>query len=192
MRRYSKSAAVLLALAALAPAVGCNFHFGRAAAGGQAAPPLLTEKTVHAKGNGPSTPEQDAILNVLQADRDQFKAGYDALRADSQPSALCKMIAKYQEHLEKTEAAGCPSQFRSARDRHAAAWQQLHDALSRLPDAYEGGEFMDALQALFHNSPVRGRSLGGDVIAAVEQVNGTYDEVYASAAGYGLAVETAH
>ena len=175
---------VLVVLALLIPVAGCDF-------GGDSeekTPPLLKEKTVGKKGTGPSTTEQDAILRVLEANKEQFKGGFDGMRAQAQPTAVKKMLAPYLTHLAQVDMSGCPDEFKSAHTRHAKAWHQFDIALGRLPDAYTGTEFMDSLYALFAGNKTRGRALGGDVIAAVERVTTTDAEVYTAAANYGLEV----
>lgn len=174
----------LVVVAALLPVAGCDF-------GGDSeekTPPLLKEKTVSKKGNGPTTSEQDAIMRVLDANKEQFKGGFTGMRAQSQPSAVKKMLAPYLMHLAQADMNGCPDEFKSAHTRHAKAWHQFDIALGRLPDAYNNTEFMDSLYALFAGNKTKGRALGGDIIAAVDRVMTTEAEVYTAATNYGLIV----
>lgn len=175
---------VLVVLGLLIPVAGCDFVGGSE----EKTPPLLKEKSVSKKGSGPSTTEQDAILRVLDSNKEQFKGGFNEMRAQSQPSAVKKMMAPYLKHMAEVDLNGCPDEFKSAHTRHAKAWYQLDAALGRLPDAYNGTEFMDSLYALFAGNKTRGRSLGGDVIAAVERVTTTEAELFTSATNYGLEV----
>lgn len=152
----------------------------------KAAKPWFDEKKHHRKGEGPSTPQQDAILKVLDEDRQHFKTGFETLQADSQPSNVSKMIADYLSHRDQADLAPCPSEFVAAHQRHTKAWRQLQTALARLPDAYEGLEFMDALFGLFHGDSTKGRPLGGDVIQAVKKINQAFAEEYTAAEVYGI------
>lgn len=179
---------VLTAL--LATAGGCKrLSLGTGHGGGRTVGPLLPDRTARAKGDGPSTPEQDAVLRVLDENKQHFKAGFDALAVDAQPSAVSKMLATYVAQVEKIDLAGCPAEFQAAVGRHAKAWKQLHATLTRLPDAYDDADFTSALYGLFGGSEARGRVLGGDVIQAVKKVNSTYTELYNCAEGYGIEVD---
>jgi len=189
MRILQAFALTVAALAAFLPAVGCS-RGGATSPSERKASPWLSEKTAKAKGNGPTTPEQDAILRVFDADQNEFKGGFDSMKANSQPSAVRAMVGKYADHLDKVDVVGCPAEFAAAHARHAKAWHQLQSSILRLPDAYEGDEFMNSLYSLFHNDGSNGRSLGGDVIQAVKKVNATYAEIYASGENYGLSFET--
>jgi hypothetical protein len=175
---------VLVVAALLIPTTGCNFG----GEGEEKAPPLLKEKSVTRKGSDPATTEQEAILRVLDADKEQFRGGFDGLKPNAQPSAVKKMLAPYLKHMAEVDLTGCPDEFKSAHIRHAKAWYQLDAALGRLPDAYKQSEFMESLYALFAGNKTRGRSLGGDIIAAVERVLVTEGEVYSAASNYGLEV----
>ncbi len=174
----------LVALAFVVPVAGCDFGAG----GEEKAPPLLKEKTVNKKEGGESTTEQEAILRVLSANKEQFRGGFEGMKPQAQPSAVRKMLAPYLTHLASADLSGCPDEFKSAHTRHAKAWHQFDAALGRLPDAYTGSEFMESLYALFASNKTKGRALGGDVIAAVERVTSTDAEVYTAAANYGLEV----
>ena len=78
----------------------------------------------------------------------------------------------------------------AAHQRHAKAWRTLQAAINRLPDAYQGDEFMNSLYSLFHDDGKNGRTLGGDVIKTVQRVNESYAEVYTSAESYGIAFDS--
>jgi hypothetical protein len=188
MRRHLKSIVFALVAAPLVAATGCDRF--QAPTGARPGPgSLLPEKFAKRNADGSSTPGQDAIVRVLEADREQFHVHFDVLDAGAQPSAVSKCIAAYVQHLEKSDATGAPYEFREARTRHAKAWSQLKTILERHPDSYDDVEFLDALIALFHGEKVRGRKLGGDIIDAVTHVTETYVEVFAKAEGYGVAVE---
>lgn len=176
---------LLPAVALLVPAAGC---FKKAEAS-RAVAPFLPTKTVKPKGTGPSTPEQDALIRVLDADKAAIKAGFDTLAVDSQPSAFVKMMDGFDGHFDKTDTAGCPTEFKAARTRYAKGWGRLRAVLEKFPDAYEDVEFMDAMGALFRNDRAKGRKLGGEVMDAVQALNGAYAEVYTSAEGYGIEVD---
>jgi hypothetical protein len=176
---------VLVVVALLLPAAGCDF--GKESE--ETTPPLLKAKTVSKKGGEPAAPEQDAILRVLDADKEQFKSGFTGLKPNAQPSAVKKMLAPYLTHLAQVDLTGCPTEFKIAHVRYAKAWHQFDDALGRLPDAYARTEFLDSLYALFASNKTRGRALGGDIIAAVERVTATDAELHAAAANSGLDVK---
>lgn len=129
-------------------------------------------------------------MRVLDADQNQFKGGFDAMKPNSQPSAVKAMVAAYAEQLEKVDLNGCPGEFAAAHQRHAKAWRMLQAAINRLPDAYQGDEFMNSLYSLFHDDGKNGRTLGGDVIKTVQRVNESYAEVYTSAESYGIAFDS--
>lgn len=172
-------------LAALVPLAGCM----KSKAASKTVTPFLPTKTAKPKGNGPSTPEQDAIIRVLEADKAAVKSGFEKLEVDSQPSAFVKMATGFEEHFDKTDSAGLPAEFRAARSRYWRAWGRLHEALTKFPDSYEDVEFMDAIGALFRNERAKGRKLGGQVMDAVDLLNQTYLEMYTSAEGYGVEVD---
>jgi len=187
MRILHAIALSVLALATVLPAIGCGR--GRSTATPEPkAPPWLAEKT--AKPRDQSNPQQEAIMRVLEADQAHFKGGFDAMLPTSQPSAVKVMILSYVDHLEKVDMSGCPIEFIAAHNRHMKGWRLLHAAINRLPDAYQGEEFMNSLYSLFHENGKNGQSLGGDVIQTVKRVNSTYVELYTSAEGYGLSFET--
>lgn len=175
-----------LAVAALAPLTGC---LKGKAQGPRTVGTLLPSKTAKAKGNGPVTPEQDAVLRVLEWDKEAFKAGFDSLQVDSQPSAFVKMMAEFDDRFHKADLACCPAEFRAARSRYIKSWEKLRAVLGKFPDAYEDVEFMDAIGALFRHDRAKGRKLGGEVMDAVEQLHAAYAEMYTSAEGYGIDVD---
>lgn len=188
MRRH------LLCLAALCTlgAVGCSGGLRLPGMGGPANPqsePLLAPKTAQAK-DGPTTPEQDAVLRVLEELKTATKTGFDGLKLDAQPSTVTRMAQTVVAALEKAPMTGCPNEFQTAYQKHLKAWKGFATAVGRLPDgAYPAGEFMDSLHGLFKNDPNRGKVLGGDVVTAVKKVNTTYSELYTVAGGYGIVAE---
>lgn len=184
MRRRLKVLTPAL-IAALFPLTGCF----QTKAAPKSVPSFLPLKTAKPKDGSPSTPEQDAILRVLEADKTAVKAGFDKLEVDSQPSAFVKMAAGFGEHFEKTDTAGLPAEFKAARTRYWKGWEELREALVKFPDSFEDVEFVDAMGALFRNERAKGRKLGGEVMDAVDHVNRAYVEMYTSAESYGVEVE---
>ena len=188
MRRHLKLLVFALVAGPVVTAVGCDRF--QASAGGQTGPSaLLPDKTAKRKSDGSSTPGQEAIVRVLETDKEQFTAGYNTLQTSSQPSEVGKFIGSYVAHLEQSDAGGCPFEFREARKRHAQAWALLKTVIERHPDAYDDVEFMDSLGHLFRGEKTRGRKLGGDVIDAVARVIETHGELYKLAEGYGVEIE---
>ena len=154
------------------------------------AEPLLTPKNVQARGDGPTTPDQDAVLRVLEELKTATKTGFDGLKLDAQPSTVTKMAQTVTAAMDKVSMTGCPNEFQTAFQKHIRAWKGFATAAGRLPDgAYPDVEFMDSLYGLFKNDPTRGKVLGGDVVSAVKKVNTTYNELYAVATGYGIVIE---
>lgn len=152
-----------------------------------AAEPLLAPKNSQKKSDSPSTPEQDAVLRVLEELKTATKTGFDGLRIDAQPSVVTKMAQTVVGTMEKTDMSGCPTEFQHAFQKHQKAWKGFVTAVGRLPDgAYPDVEFMDSLYGLFKNDPQRGKVLGGDVVAAVRKVNASYNELFTVAEGYGI------
>jgi hypothetical protein len=186
MRRHLKFLLTALLVAALVPLAGCLK--GKPAS--KSVAPFLPTKTAKPKAGTPSTPEQDAIVRVLEADKAAIKSGFDKLEVDSQPSAFVTMTAGFEDHFEKTDTAGLPAEFKAARSRYWKAWGRLHESLMKFPDSYEDVEFMDAIGALFRSERAKGRKLGGQVMDAVELLNQTYVEMYTSAEGYGVEVDS--
>jgi hypothetical protein len=185
MYRHLKFVLPALLLAALVPLAGCAKSKGAS----KSVAPFLPAKTVKPKGTGPTTPEQDALIRVLEADKAAIKAGFDKLEVDSQPSAFVRMMAGFDDHFDKTDTAGLPAEFKAARSRYWKAWGRLQEVLVKFPDSYDDVEFMDAIGALFHHERAKGRKLGGEVMDAVEYLNRAYVEMYTSAEGYGVEVD---
>lgn len=185
----------LLALVAVSVlgSVGCSggLRFPWSGGGGRgAAEPLLLPKNAQKRPDSQSTPDQDAVLRVLEELKTASKTGFDGLRIDAQPSAVTKMAQAVVGTMDKTDLGGCPTEFLHAFQKHHKAWKGFVAAVGRLPDgAYEDVEFMDSLYGLFRNDPHRGKVLGGDVVAAVKKVNVSYNELYAVAEGYGITAE---
>jgi hypothetical protein len=184
MRRHLKILLAALLFAALVPLAGCM----KSKAASRSVQPFLPAKTAKAKEGSPSTPEQDAIIRVLEADRAVVKGGFDKLEVDSQPSAFVKMMAGFDEHYEKTDTAGLPAEFKAARSRYWKAWGRLQETLTKFPDSFDDVEFMDAMGSLFRNERAKGRKLGGEVMDVVDLLNQVYVEMYTSAEGYGVEV----
>ena len=184
MFRYRPLAVLPFAVAALLPA-GCGQPEVVAK---PTVAPLLPDKLVRVKWDATPTPSQEAVLQALEADRTQFHAAFEPLQLTDQPSAVARCIAAYVKHLDGFDQSGCPTEFRNARTKYAAAWGKLQTALGRHADAFGGSEVVDALSALFRGNPAAGKVLGGDVIEAVKQVKDAFSAVHKSAMTYGLDV----
>jgi hypothetical protein len=181
----------LLVILPVAAAVGCGYGFnpGRGATppGKRPVEPLLAAPAAQAKADG--TAEQAAILAALELLKAKSKDGYDGLKADAQPSTVKQIAGDVAAAMKGHDLGVAPGEFKTVWERHRKAWKALHTAVSRLPDAYEGTEFTDALTGLFKNDPTRGRSLGGDMVDAVRAVAKSHEDLYASAENYGLQIE---
>jgi len=147
--------------------------------------PFLNDGVVKKK-EGIHGPEAEGMLNILTENRTLFRARFETLTADSQPAEVVKAFRGYVAELEKLDAKPCPVEFRATWTRYLKAWRELNNTLGRLPNAYEDVEFLDALQYLFRGNTDKGRKLGGDVMAAVKQVNKSHQQVYAAADNYGI------
>src|SRR6266542_5120801 len=97
-----------LAVAALLPLTGC---LKGKAQGPRTVGPLLPSKSAKAKGNGPVTPEQDAVLRVLEWDKEALKAGFDSLEVDSQPSAFGKRMDGFDYRFRLSDLTCCAGEF---------------------------------------------------------------------------------
>lgn len=179
-----RRAVTIVAGVALTHVVGCGFFSSGKDSDRPA--PWFAERRFERRESNSSTPEQDAIIRVLDGNQEHLTTAFAALARTSQPSAVAVLAREYADHISAGDLAGCPAEFRAAVGRHAQAWKQLAATLARFPDAYEGSEFMTNLGFLFHGDEARGRSLGGDLIAAVGQVNHTYGEQFTAAEGYGI------
>lgn len=170
---------------------GCFLIAGCFSASPQAGPtpgsvePFLVDG-VAKKKDGIHGPEAEAMLTLLNENRTQFRARFETLKADSQPSEVVKAFQGYVVDLEKLPTKDCPVEFRASWLRYLKAWKELNTTLGRLPNAYEDVEFLDALQYLFRGNTEKGKKLGGDVMAAVKSVNKTHQQIYAAANNYGI------
>lgn len=180
----------LIVVLPLLTAVGCGYGFnpGRATPPGKrAVEPLLQSPAAQTKSDG--TPEQAAIQAALDLLKAKYKDGFEGLKADAQPSAVKQLAGDVSAAMRGHDLGVAPGEFKTVWERHRKAWKALHTAVGRLPDAYDGTEFTDALTGLFKNDPNRGKSLGGDMVDAVRAVAKSHDDLYASAEDYGLEVE---
>ena len=175
-------AVVFVALAALAPAAGCGYVTSPATA--EASGPWLPDRRPEVDGR--PTAQQDAIVRALDAAREHFKAGYEALAPTAPPSEVARMAGAHADHLAVTDVARCPGEFRTAFARHAQAWRKFHTVVQRFPDAYPDTKFMDDLGRLFHGDESGGHDLGGGMMDAVERVVSTHRELVAAAESYGV------
>lgn len=148
--------------------------------------PFVTEKLVRPKSDATPTAEQAAIQTFMEANRAEFNTRFEALTAEATPADVKKAFAGYAEAMAKQEVAGCPLQFRAAFAQHLKDWKALTAALGRLPNAYEGVEFMDMLQSLFQSGSDRGKPLGADVVNGVKAVTKSLADLHAAAERAGM------
>ena len=180
----------LFAVLPLVALAGCGYGFNpdrSTAPGKRSVEPLLQPKAAQKRSDG--TPDQEAIQTALDFLKAKTKEGFDALKADSQPSGVKRLADDMGGAMKGFDLGVAPTEFKAVWDRHRKAWKTLQAVVGRLPDAYEETEFVDALTGLFKGDPTRGRSLGGDVVTAVKEITKTHAELYTSAEGYGLEVE---
>lgn len=176
---------LVCAAALLGASAGCSGS-GEDKSGVAAVKPFLVEKLVRPKADATPTAEQAAIQGLMEANRAEFNTRFETLTAESTPADVKKAFAGYCEAVEKHDVAGCPLQFRAAFTRHLKDWKALTAALGRLPNAYEGVEFMDMLQALFQNASERGKPLGADVVNGVKAVAKSLADLHAAAERAGM------
>ena len=148
--------------------------------------PFVTEKLVRPKADATPTVEQAAIQALMEANRTEFNSRFEPLTAESSPADVKKAFAGYAEAMAKQDVAGCPLQFRAAFTQHLKDWKALTAALSRLPNAYEGVEFMDMLQSLFQSGSDRGKPLGADVVTGVKVVTKSLADLHSAAERAGM------
>jgi len=148
--------------------------------------PFVVERAVRPKGDATPTGEQAAVQALLAANRTEFNTRFEALTAEATPSDVTKTLAGYVAAMEQQPVAGCPVPVRAAFGRHLKDWKALAAALGRLPNAYEGVEFLDMMQSLFVNSSERGKPLGADVANAVRAVNKSLGELHAATEKAGM------
>lgn len=148
--------------------------------------PLLKDRPARKKDDTPATVEQEAVLRVLEANREQFKAQYATLVADSQPTHVTKAFGAYLDGADKIDTKHSPLEFKAAWNRHLKAWKAFHAALGTLPDMYEDVEFMEMMMGLFNGSQEKAKPLGGDVVAAARKLITSQNQLYTAAEGYGV------
>ena len=148
--------------------------------------PFVVERSVRPKGDATATAEQAAIQALLEANRAEFNGRFAGLTAEATPADVTKTLAGYAAAMEQQPLAGCPLPVRAVFGRHVKDWKALTSALGRLPNAYEGVEFLDMLQALFQSASERGKPLGADVVNAVRAVTKSLGELHAAAEKAGM------
>ncbi len=148
--------------------------------------PLLKDRPARKKGDGPATLEQEAILRVLEASREEFKTQCATLAADSQPTQVTKAFGAYLDAADKIDTKPSPLEFKAAWNRHLKAWRAFHAAVGTLPDMFEDVEFMEMMTALFHGSQDKAKPLGGDVTAAARKLVASQNQLFTAAEGYGV------
>ncbi len=176
-----------IATAILLTAAGCS-DAPEEKSGVAALTPFVVERSVRPKGDATATPEQAAVQALLEANRAEFNGHFALLTAEATPADVAKGLAGYVAAMEQQPLAGCPLTVRAAFGRHLKDWKALTAALSRLPNAYEGVEFLDMLQSLFLSASERGKPLGADVVNGVRAVNKSLAELYAAAEKAGMEV----
>ena len=174
-----------LATALLVTAAGCSSS-PEEKSGVAALTPFVAERSVRPKGDATPTAEQAAIQALLEANRSEFNSRFATLTAEATPADVTKALAGYTAAMDQQPLAGCPLPVRAAFGRHLKDWKALTGALSRLPNAYEGVEFLDMLQALFQLASERGKPLGADVVNGVRAVTKSLAEVHGAAERAGM------
>ena len=181
-----RSAVRVLAALTLLSAAGCSGSSDEKVPTVAAVQPFVAEKTVRPKADASPTPEQAAIAAVLEVNKTEFNARFEGLAAEATPADVKKLFAGYVEAVEKQETAGCPIAFRAAWTRHLKDWKTLTTSIGRLPNAYEGVEFLDMVQALFQGSSEKGKPLGADVVNGVKAVLKSLADVHTAAERAGM------
>ncbi len=176
---------LMIATAVLLTAAGCSEPV-EDKSGVAALTPFVAERTVRPKGDAAATAEQAAIQALMEANRSEFNSRFAALTAEATPADVTKTLAGYAAAMEQQPLAGCPLPVRAAFGRHLKDWKALAAALGRLPNAYEGVEFLDMLQALFQSASERGKPLGADVVNGVRAVTKSLTELHAATEKAGL------
>jgi len=148
--------------------------------------PFVADRPVRVKGDATPTADQAAALALLEANRAEFTTRFAVLTAEATPSDVKAALAGYAAAVEPLPMPACPLPMRAAFGRHLKDWKALAAALSRLPNAYEGVEFLDMMQSLFANATDRGKPLGADVVNAVRAVNKSHADLKAAAEKLGL------
>ena len=175
----------VIATALLATVAGCS-DTAEEKSGVAALTPFVVERSVRPKGDATATTEQAAIQVLLEANRTEFNSHFASLTAEATPADVTKALAGYVAAMEQQPLAGCPLPVRAAYGRHLKDWKALTAALGRLPNAYEGVEFLDMLQSLFQNASERGKPLGADVVNGVRAVSRSLADLHAATEKAGM------
>lgn len=149
--------------------------------------PFVKERSARPRSDSP-TPEQAAVQRLLDAKNAEFRTRFETLVAESRPADVKAMLKGFHEATEKLDVAGCPVPVRATWTKHLKAWKDLTSAIGRLPDTYEGVEFMDTLHSLFRGNAEKGKPLGGDVVAGVQNVLKTTSELHTAVEQAGLSM----
>jgi hypothetical protein len=148
---------------------------------------LRRERTFRKKLNAPNTPSQDAVFAYLDEDKERFRAATAELTPDSQPPAFTKSLKQYLEQSDNVDLSALPPSFKTAVQAYLKSYRELTTAIAPMPNgAFPGVEFQSGLRALFHGDRTKGKTLGGGITTAIQEIRDSTDKLFEAAAVYGV------
>ncbi|MBL9090218.1 MAG: hypothetical protein JNL96_03285 [Planctomycetaceae bacterium] len=139
-------------------------------------------------GRSEADVHREAILQVLQVDKDQGPQVRAALQSAPSLAHAVSIINKYCYDMEKLDMSRCPADFRLAFRQHVRSWRAAGAKLREMPDGFWEGVFMGAVNSLSGELDGGMSRLSAEMKQAEQAIADTYTEAERIAAQYGAAL----
>lgn len=128
---------------------------------------------------------RQAILLVLQADKDQGPQVRAALKSAPSLANAADVINKYCDDMEKLDVSRCPADFRLAFRQHIRSWRAAGAQLRMMPDGFWDGVLMGTVNTLSGELDGGMSRLAAEMKQVDQGIADTYKEMEQIAAQYG-------